>query len=122
MAINEEDMQIAIFKWAGTIMVRYPELKWLYHCPNGQKRDSYTASRLKLLGVKPGVLDLSLDVARGQYHGFKLELKKPGGKCLAPSKEQQSYIEFATAQGYFCAVSNDFNECKKLILDYLNAK
>ena len=116
----ESDLQRAIFVWRDTIVKDYPELEWLYHCPNGEKRDSFTAQRLKQQGVKSGILDLALDVARGGYHGLRIELKRPGGKCRPPSKEQASYIQFLTEQGYYARISNDFEECKSIILGYLS--
>jgi hypothetical protein len=118
MALLESDLQRALFMWAAI----NPELKWLYACPNGGKRNSFEASNMKAQGVKAGILDIALDVARGGYHGFKLELKIPGGKCKKPSKEQEEYIEFCKEQGYFCFVSNNFEQCKAVILDYLNGK
>lgn len=117
----EADLQRAIFVWRDTIVKDYPVLEWLYHCPNGEKRDSFTAQRLKQQGVKSGILDLALDVARGGYHGLRIELKRPGGKCKPPSKEQALYIQFLTEQGYCARISNDFNEVKSIILGYLHS-
>jgi len=117
----ESDLQHAIFVWASTIVDKYPELKWMYHCPNGEKRDAFTAQRLKQQGVKAGILDLMLCVPRGDYHGLAIELKKPGGKCKSPSLEQLEYIVFLTKQGYYARVSNDFDEVKTIILGYLNS-
>lgn len=118
----ESDLQRAIIVWSKTMLVRYPELYWLHCVPNGGKRDSREAYSLKQQGLVAGILDLSLDVARGGYNGFKLELKKPGGKCKSATVEQTEYIEFCRDHGYFCAVSNDFDECKSLIVDYLEGR
>lgn len=122
MALLESDLQQAIFSWAATMEKKYPELNTkLFHAvPNGGRRDAREAAGLKLQGVKAGVLDIALDVARGGYHGLKMELKIPGGKCKKASKEQLEYIAFCEQQGYICLVSNDFKECKKFIGDYLD--
>jgi len=77
---------------------------------------------LKRQGVKAGVLDLHLPVARGGYHGLMVELKTPTGKCKSPSKEQLEYIVFLTEQGYYVRVSNDFEEVKRVIICYLEGK
>jgi hypothetical protein len=122
MSLLESDLQAALITWKNTLVRIYPSLEWFHAVPNGGKRDSREAQGLKGQGVTAGILDLALDVARGGFHGFKLELKKPGGKCAKPSKEQEKYIEFVTAEGYFCAVSNDFVECKSLVLDYLEGR
>lgn len=92
----------------------------MHHIPQGGKRDSREAMSLKQQGVKAGILDIALDVARGGYHGLKLELKKPDGKIPKPSAEQASYIEFCEGQGYCCLVSNDFEHVKSVILSYLD--
>lgn len=117
--LTEGSLQTALFKWATTLEPKYPELKWLHHIPNGGKRDARTASALKNQGVKPGILDISLDVPRHGYHGFRLELKKPGTKAK-PSTEQAEYMKFLESQGYFAACESDFEVCKSLILWYLD--
>ena len=57
------------FQWVTYQQGRFPELVLLYHIPNGGKRDAQTAISLKRQGVKAGVPDLHLPVARGGYHG-----------------------------------------------------
>lgn len=119
MALRESDLQEAIITWSHTMTGQYPCLAWLHAVPNGGYRSGREAVSLKRQGVKPGILDLALDVARGGYHGLRIELKRPGGKCKAPSVEQSKYIAFLTDNGYYCLVSNDFALIKKNILDYL---
>ena len=119
MPLSENDLQRAIITWAKTQLKTYPQLMWLHHVPNGGKRDSREAMLLKQSGVTKGILDLALDVARGGYHGLRIELKAPGGKCKAPSPEQSEYMAFLTEQGYANIISNDFQEVKSFIVDYL---
>lgn len=54
-----------LFTWAMWQQEGRPELKLLYHVPNGGKRDKRTATALRRQGVKAGVPDLCLPVARG---------------------------------------------------------
>jgi hypothetical protein len=117
----ESDLQRAIIMWAKTQLGKYPELLWLHHVANGGHRDGREAVGLQSQGVKAGILDLHLPLARGAYHGMMIELKKPGGKCKAPSKEQQEYIDYLAEHGYATLVSNDFGEVKKFIVDYLES-
>jgi hypothetical protein len=116
---TESDLQAAIIRWASTLEPNYPELKWLHHIPNGGKRDSRTAMMLQAQGVKKGILDLHLPVARGPYHGLMIELKIPDGKQPKPSQEQKEYTVFLTDQGYLALCMNDFVAVKQAILDYL---
>lgn len=117
----ESDLQRAIFVWRDTILPKHPCLEWMHHIGNGGYRSAREAQGLKQQGVKAGVLDLHLPVARGGYHGLMIELKTPNGKCLPPSKEQAAYMQFLTEQGYCARISNDFQEVKDIILEYLNA-
>lgn len=117
----ESDLQEAIISWAHTLEPRYPELKWLHAVPNGGYRSGREAVGLQRQGVKSGVLDLHLPVARGGFHGLMIELKRPGGKCKSPSIDQLEYMVFLTKQGYYAFCSNDFEYVKMRILEYLNA-
>lgn len=70
---NEENEQITLFQWAEFAAVRYPELELMYHVPNEGKRSVRTGSRLKKAGLKSGVPDIVLPVARGRYIGLYIE-------------------------------------------------
>jgi hypothetical protein len=93
-----------LFIWARYESGKYPELELLYHIPNGGSRNKLEAARLKEQGVKAGVPDLCLPVARGGYHGLYIELKRLKGGRL--SAEQKELIPKLAAQG-FCV-----KECK----------
>ena len=80
---DESGHQEAIIEWCAWNMQQYPELELLYHVPNGGKRDKATAAVLKRQGVKAGVPDLVLPVARCGYHGLYIELKAPGQDAAA---------------------------------------
>lgn len=59
----------------------FPEAVWevfkLAHAiPSGGARDVVTAGRLKAEGVRPGVPDVCIPVARRNYHALYLEFKK----------------------------------------------
>lgn len=67
---TEAEEQIALFEWARLQTGRFPELALLYHVPNGGSRNKIEAARLRAQGVKSGVPDLCLPVARGASHGL----------------------------------------------------
>lgn len=73
---TESVEQQCLFRWAAFQSGKYPELKLLYHVPNGGSRKKSEAGRFKAEGVKAGVPDLCLPVARGGYHGLYIELKR----------------------------------------------
>ena len=113
---TEAGTQEALFQWTQYQLGRYPELKLLYHIPNGGKRDARTASALKRQGVKAGVPDLHLPVARGGYHGLYIELKVGSNKATALQKD---WIKELTKQGYLAVVCYGWQEAAEQLVNYL---
>jgi hypothetical protein len=113
---SESNEQITLFQWAVLHERKYPELKLLYHIPNGGKRYKTTAIRLKAEGVKAGVPDICLPVPRGKYHGLYIELK--AGKNTATDNQKQ-WLRDLTAYGYFTAVCCGWQAASDTIMEYL---
>ena len=97
----------------------YPELKLLYHIPNGGRRNKGEAGRLKAEGVKAGAPDVCLPVARNGFHGAYIELKKQGGRV---SPGQSRWLRDLEGQGYFTAVCYSWEAAAALLKDYLDGK
>lgn len=114
---DESGHQEAIFSWCDYNRNRYPELALLYHVPNGGKRDAATARALKRQGVKAGISDLVLPVARSGYHGLYVELKAPGGKL---EQSQIDFIQAVEAQGYFARVCVGWQAAVQTLSAYLD--
>ena len=114
---SEEDEQITLFEWAGRMTYTYPELRWLYHVPNGGSRGPAEAGRFKAMGVKPGVPDVFLDVPRGGFHGLRIEMKRRDGGKL--SDAQREWIDHYNAIGYRAVVCYGWNEARMEIENYL---
>lgn len=85
---GEDAEQFTVIEWADWNAVKYPQLRWLYHCPNGGKRDVREARKFRQLGVKPGVSDLCLPFPKGKYCGLFIEMKYGNNKL------QETQIEF----------------------------
>lgn len=115
----EAHEQEKLFNWAGFVMNQYPELKLLYHCPNGGSRNKIEAANMKRQGVKPGVPDLCLPVARGKYHGLYIEMKARDNK---PSEIQKKWLLELKNQGYAVAVCYDWESASRFITNYLSFK
>jgi len=98
---KEYSEQKAVFQWAKLRENEHPELKGLFHCPNGGARDEKTGALMKAIGTKPGVCDLLLLVSRGTYHGLAIELKRQKGGTL--TQNQKKWINRLNRNGY-CAV------------------
>lgn len=85
---DESGHQEALFSWAAYRTEIMPELQYMYHVPNGGKRDAATAVALKRQGVKAGVPDIMLPAARAGYHGLYIELK--AGKNTTTKKQKHN--------------------------------
>ena len=116
----ERGEQAALFEWAALQSGAYPELRLLYHIPNGGYRNLLEAAHLKALGVKAGLPDIHLPVARGGFHGLYIELKRPkGGRT---TKEQREWLDALKEQGYLAAICPGCGEAAALLLEYLKLK
>jgi hypothetical protein len=114
---TEAEEQITLFSWAEIQSGKYPELNLLYHVPNGGSRHKAEAGRLRAEGVKAGVPDLCLPVARGEYHGLYIELKRQrGGKA---SSFQTEWLSALSAQGYKAALCCGWQQAAEVIIEYL---
>lgn len=116
MIPTEEEEQTALFSWAEINMGQFPELRWLFHIPNGGKRSKAEAARFKAAGVKAGVSDLFLPCPRGTYHGLWIEMKALDGR---PSAEQKTFIRDMKAAGYAAFVCYGAEEAENAITHYL---
>ena len=114
---TESAEQRALFEWAALREGKWPELSLLHHIPNGGSRNKAEAARLKLEGVKAGVPDIHLPVARGPYHSLYIEMKRVKGGRVSPA--QKLFMRKAEAYGNKCVVCRGFDEAVKAITDYM---
>lgn len=114
---TEHQEQRALFQWARSQFVNHPELRWLYAIPNGGKRDEVTAKLLKDEGVQPGYPDVGLDVARGGFHGLRIEMKRRERSQVSP--HQRAWCEWLRSQDYCWIECRGWNEAIGAILRYL---
>lgn len=113
----EHQEQCSLITWTNYAQQTYPELNLIFAIPNGGKRNPIVAANLKAEGVKSGVPDLMLPVARGEYHGLFIEMKSKKGR---ESANQILWRERLTAQNYKCVVCYSWLEAKDVIINYLN--
>lgn len=113
---SEDTEQINVIQWANWNMNKYPELKWLHHCPNGGSRNRAEAMKLKQMGVKAGVADLCLPFPKGIYCGLYIEMKYGNNRQQDTQKE---FLEDMAAAGHFVATCYSAEEAVKVLGDYL---
>ena len=114
---SEDTEQINVVSWAGWNMNRYPELKWLFHVPNGGSRNRAEAVKFKQMGVKAGVSDLQLPYPKGSYCGLFVEMKFGNNRQQDTQKE---FLADMAAAGHFVATCYSAEEAIKAIEEYLN--
>lgn len=114
---TESVEQISLFRWAAYQANAHPELRWLYHVPNGGHRSKATAGRLKAEGVKAGVPDIVLPEPCGIYHGLYIEMKRLRGS--GATDKQSEWLEHLAERGYRTAVCRGWEAAAKEILSYL---
>lgn len=127
---EEEQHCIAFFEWAQLQANIWPELKLLYHVPNGGVRPkaldkhgkvySVEGVKLKRMGARKGVLDYNLPVPRAIMGvirpGLWIEFKAKGRK-LTP--EQREFAGALEQQGHMVVVVFDWETAKQYITQYL---
>lgn len=117
---TEAEEQATLFSWAEMQSEKYPELALMYHISNGGSRKKSEAARFKAEGVKGGVPDIVLPVARGGYHGLYIELKRlKGGRV---EKNQQEWHDRLREQGYAVYVCRGWKQASECLVEYLEQR
>lgn len=127
--VTEHDLQVSLIARCNEQAHRTPEMRLLFAIPNGAKlpytvdangeRYSKQGAYLRAEGLKAGVPDLFLPVARGRWHGLFIEMKRPGNK---PSDVQTEWLHALAAEGYACVVCFSDDDAYVTIVAYLAGK
>jgi hypothetical protein len=91
----------------------------IYHVPNGGHRHKATAAKLKAQGVKAGILDLVLTMARGGYFGLYIEFKATPPNDAPVSAGQHACIRRLNEQGYLAIVCRGHFDAMEHIRAYV---
>lgn len=117
MKRSEAAEQVALIRWTEIFSHKVPELKMIFHIPNGGSRNRMEAANLKMQGVKAGVPDLMLAVPAGGMHGLFIEMKYGKNRT---TKKQDEWIADLKKYGYETAVCYSAEQAAKKIMDYLD--
>ena len=88
----EHDEQVALFAW-----FEYQGIL-AFAIPNGSNKSKYQRHHFQEEGLKPGVPDLMVPIAKGLFHGLFIEMKRI--KDSQTSDEQIAWHKLFTEQGY----------------------
>jgi hypothetical protein len=118
MKASEHQEQVAYFDWVRLMENSDSRYSMIFAIPNGGRRDTSTAVKLKREGVKAGVSDVFVAIPSRGYHGAFLELKTKTGRVR---DSQKVFIAAAAEQGYFTEVVRGFDEIKEITEWYLGS-
>ncbi|NJB67519.1 hypothetical protein GGQ74_001159 [Desulfobaculum xiamenense] len=116
VAASEHEEQVALFAWARSMESAMPELALLYAIPNGGHRHRGVAVKLKAEGVRAGVPDVHLPVARGAHHGLWIEMKVGRNTLTA---RQEAIVVRLRAEGHRVEVCHGARQAIAALVDYL---
>ena len=112
----EHQEQVALFEWAALAEAQHPELAMLFAVPNGGARHPAVAAQLKAEGVRAGVPDICLPVARGRFHGLWIEMKRKPNRT---SDAQRAWLDALRHYGHCAVVCWSAQEAQQSIMAYL---
>lgn len=116
---HEGNEQEALFAWALYAAGAMPELGLMFHVPNGGSRNRIEAAKLKRQGVRAGVPDICLPVARGGFHGLFVELKYGRNKA---TDRQTAWLNALRSQGYLAVECVGWDTAREVITKYLKGE
>lgn len=113
---NESRLQTACVTW---FRMQHRSLaKLLFAVPNGGSRSKIEAAIMQGEGVTPGVSDLILLVAQGDYNGLCIEMKTES-RGSQQSDNQKAWQVLVEAQGYKYVVCRSIEQFMSEINNYL---
>ena len=116
---TESVEQQRLMQWARMESGKWPELALLYHVPNEGKRSFQRGAQMRREGLKPGVPDVCLPVARGNYSALYIEMKRiRGGRMTA---EQKEWADGLSRCGNLVMRCNGWEQAARVIEQYLTS-
>jgi len=128
---TEHEDQATVLKWTEAFSAVFPEACLLFAIPNGGLRPkrfagfrkgkpiyySPAANKLRAEGVKAGVPDLFLPVARHGYYGLFIEMKRQSGSA---TPDQEFWHLMLRNQNYAVCVCRGADVAINAISGYLS--
>ena len=115
--MTEHEHQKALFSWAALAEQTYPELACMYAIPNAGKRPGRQGQWMVAEGLKSGVPDIHLPVARRGYHGLFIEMKTERGYLR---REQREWLWRLHQQGHLAVMCRGWDSARELLEMYLS--
>lgn len=110
---TEHQEQCAVIEWCD----QHPIAKRIFAIPNGSNKSPAAAAKFKREGLRKGVPDLFLPVARRGFHGLFIEMKHTKGSAVSP--EQVAWVDYLFSAGYVARTARGADDAIAMISDYL---
>ncbi len=108
---KEDQEQIVVATWLTRNNIIF------YHIPNGGRRNFLEGLKFKRMGVKAGIPDICIPVARKGFHGAYGELKRlVGGRV---SEQQEWWLAELKRQGYYVFIGHGADEFIQHVKNYM---
>jgi len=123
---TEHQEQAIVIQWAETQKFAFPEARLIFAVPNGGHRPQkiikgksvpIEGRKLQAEGVRAGIPDLFLPVARNGYHGLFIEMKRRNGSV---SPDQASWALALRNQNYHVEICKGADAAISAIQTYLS--
>lgn len=120
---NEHDEQAMLMQMVSLHEDKYPDLALIYANVNAERRTRWQRSQKLKEGMKAGVPDLFLPVARVNVdgtlsHGLYVEMKRTVGGRV--SLEQEKWIARLRRQGFTVEVCRGYEEAWPVLVGYVS--
>lgn len=109
---SETSIHLAVMQW---VRLHPKIVPYVIHIPNEGKRSQRFGRQLKNMGMRPGVSDLFVALAKHDYHGAWIELKTPKGRV---QESQEIFLSDMKAAGYYTSITRGFDETINLLQWY----
>ena len=117
--MSESREQQIIFEWASWNKNKYPGIEAMYHIANEGKRSASNGSRLKREGLKSGVSDICVPVAKCGYNNLYIELKSGKNKA---TREQLNFINLINKYGGKALIVYEADNAIEVIKAYFEGR
>ncbi len=110
---QEHYLQVRIFDYFER---KHPDIyEAMCAYPAGGMRNKKVGAEMKAEGQVSGYPDIIIDLARGDYHGARVEVKTEVGTLQATQKTKLFTL---SEQGYYCTARKGFDDVVAAILAY----
>lgn len=114
--MSETCEMIKFFEYLSWQEIQRPELACIYHIPNEGTRSIRRGRIMKQKGVRAGIPDVCVPIARGEWHSLFLEFKVKSGKL---SPVQVKMCKLLHAHGHCVRVAWSADEAIEILEKYL---